>query len=165
MRPRAVILTLLLMACSTSVCAQRATLVKLPTGQYIGIAYTPSGEMVVLTQIQILTLPDPRPPLTKIKRALVLIESGDTTQEIAILIAGIRNNQALSRKVMILDKDTEDEKGKPDPQVKAALKLIGDASFPVLVGLGGDGKPVAFSPLSKTAKVGDVEAQLKKWGL
>jgi hypothetical protein len=146
--------------------AQRATLVKLPTGQHIGIAYTSSGEMIVLTNIQILELPSPTPPPAKIKRAIVVIESGASTQETAILIAGIRNNQTLSRKVVILDPDTKNEQRKSDPQIQAAIKLMGeDVSFPALIGLDGDGKPVLVVPIKKNAKVSDIELQLKKWGL
>ena len=164
MRPSKCILLFILCLASTGQ-AQRAVLIKLPSGAYVGIYIAKDGTQTFLTQVTVVEMPDPPPPLAKIKHTMLLIESGDVNNAAAILIAGIRNDPALSKKVTILDPDTEDENGNPDPQVKAALKIIGDASLPCVVGFDGDGKPTVFAPILKTAKVDVIKAQLKKWGL
>ena len=161
MRPTKYIIPLLLLAASTAQ-AQRAVLIQLPTGGYIGIAYAADGTQVLLTDVIILNLPDPTPPPATATTTVLLMESGDSDQATAILVAGIRSNPAMSKLVTILDPDTEDENGNPDKAVKAAKALIKNAALPCLIGFDAGGKAVAFVPVKGLE---DVESALKKWGL
>ena len=62
---KSLILALLLF--TSSAYAQRAVIIQLPSGQMIGVAYTPTGEQVVLTDIRVIKLSDPTPPTPETK--------------------------------------------------------------------------------------------------
>lgn len=161
MKPLRYILPLLLLLGSPAH-AQRAILVQLPSGQYIGIAYGANGEQIVLTTVQILKMPDPTPPPATATHALLLIETGEQDQAQAAMLRWIRAEPKLSRHVTILDKDTQDENGNPRQEIADAKRLIGAAELPCLIGFA-DGKPVVFATLPKTTD--GVESLIQQWGL
>jgi len=137
----ALILSLIL--CS-SVFAQRAVIIQLPSGQLLGVAYTPSGT-VVLTEVTIIKLPDPTPtppPVTVGKRDIGIIhESGLVTERQASLHVLIRTNPAFvewlkskGHRVFILDQDGKDRSGQSSPVTQRFIKTKpATQKFPAIV--------------------------------
>lgn len=157
-------LGLLLLTLTTTTLSEEAILLKLPTGQLIGIVQTSNGP-IILTKVTILDLPGPGPvtpdpiqlPITK---AVVLMESGDTTIETTIARAAVRNNQKISPKVFFLDPDTKDENNQPDKLVTTIKAFIKDKPLPVVVGLGDGDKPLRVEAFDK-----DIINLLSTWGI
>ena len=54
------LIILVLSLVTVPVFAQRAVIIQLPSGQLLGIAYTPTGQ-IVLTDVTVIKLPDPTP--------------------------------------------------------------------------------------------------------
>lgn len=160
MRPLKYIIPLLLLAAST---ANAQSLIVLQTGTASVYIYFPAvGPPVVVTQVTVISAPDPTTPPKSATTTVLLMESGDSDQSTAILVAGIRRNPALSKLVTILDPDTEDQSGNPDKAVASAKALIGTATLPCLIGFDASGKAVVFAPIKGLP---DVQAAFKKWGL
>lgn len=127
-------LVLSLFLCSSAF-AQRAVIVQLPSGQLLGVAYTPAGQ-IVLTDVTIIKLaptPNPTPtppPVTVGKRDIAIIhESGLVTERQASLHVLIRTNPAFSEwvksrghRVFVLDQDGKDRHGNASSITQKFLK-------------------------------------------
>lgn len=163
-----ILLALLLCLAATPVFAEKAIIVRLPNGKFVGVVYAATGN-IILTDIQVLEYPGPSPNPTpvpvpsKVVRAIIVYETDNSTQELATLINRIRNNQQLSRKILILDQHTKDENREPDTEVQAALRLFNGANLPRIAGFDVEGKPVIQEKLPETYE--QVLTIMQNWGL
>lgn len=74
--------------------------------------------------------PPPPSPVTTAVKALILLETEDSTQQHELIRQSIRADQILSPKVMILDPNSKTENDQPDPQVVAAKAYLGNRPLP-----------------------------------
>lgn len=153
------------------VLAEKAVFVELPGGKLVGVVYTANGN-IVITDVQIIKLPNPSPPVPIIKavRAMIVYETDNSTQELALLINRIRNNQQLSKKIPdILDQHTKNENREPDTEVQAALEFFKGGSLPRIIGFDVNGKPAIQESLlgtdGKVKTLEQVQAIVANWGL
>ena len=163
MNPRTKLLTLALLLIASTASAQRAIVLELPTGKSVAFIYLPNGETLLITEVQHLRFPNPTPPPATATRAIVLLESGDSSVETTILRAKIRQNESLSKRIEILDPDTEDQNGNPDPSVAKAKVLIGGRPLPFVIGFDGRGEAVVAEPLP--LDFAKFQTLVKGWGL
>ena len=162
MNPRTNLLSLALLLAASIAAAEQAIIVQLPSGEIIAGVVLINGQRIPL-QITVIH-PNPiKPPTTAAVHSVVLYESGATDQQLAVLFSKIRANPNLSKKILILDQDTEDENGNTDKLVVSAKQLIGSKELPCLVGFNKDGKAVVAEDLPKD--IIGIEEQLKKWGV
>ena len=163
MNPKSKLLTLALLLIASTATAQRVTVLELPNGQHVGIYYPATGNPILLQNVTVVKFPNPTPPPATATHAIVILESGDTSIETTILKAQIRQDEKLTRLVQILDPDTEDENGNPDPSVVKAKVLIGNRQLPFVIGFDGGGKAVVAEPLP--LEFANLKALLQKWGM
>ena len=163
MNQKTKLLTLALLLLASTATAQRVTVLELPNGQHVGIYYPATGNPILLQNVTVVKFPNPTPPPATATHAIVILESGDTSIETTILKAQIRQDEKLTRLVQILDPDTEDENGNPDPSVVKAKVLVGNRPFPFVIGFDGGGKAVVAEPLP--LEFANLKALLQKWGM
>jgi len=163
MNQKSKLLTLALLLLASTATAQRVTVLELPNGQHVGIYYPATGNPILLQNVTVVKFPNPTPPPATATHAIVILESGDTSIETTILKAQIRQDEKLTRLVQILDPDTEDENGNPDPSVVKAKVLIGNRQLPFVIGFDGGGKAVVAEPLP--LEFANLKALLQKWGM
>lgn len=111
--------------------------------------------------------PPPPPPPSKIAKAVIVWQAGESSPALAIQFSQLRDNLPLSKKLLILDKDTKDENDKPDPLVKSVLtanaKLDPPVALPILAGLSESTEVVFAVELPPTAA--ETAKLLKERGL
>ena len=163
MNPKSKLLSLALLLLASTASAQRAIVLELPTGTSVVFVYLADGKTLLITEVQSLRLPDPTPPPATATHAIVILESGDTSVETTILKAQIRQDAKLTRLVQILDPDTEDENGNPDPSIVKAKVLIGNRQLPFVIGFDGRGEAVVAEPLP--LEFVKLKELLQKWGM
>lgn len=83
--------------------------------------------------------PPPPPPVTAIQRALILTDSDKPNPTQALQLNLLRNDQAWSKKIEILDQRTETEDEVPAALVASALQYLAGRPLPRLIGLGAAG--------------------------
>jgi len=169
-------LILSLVLCS-SVFAQRAVIIQLPSGQLLGVAYTPSGT-VVLTDVTIIKLPDPTPtppPVTVGKRDIVIIrESAQVNAKMASAQTLLQSDptivqwkQAKGHRVIYLDPNDKDETGtRPSPVLTRYRSLLPSGQqLPAIVITDRDSGAVRFAgSYDVNWKASDIVALAKNHG-
>jgi hypothetical protein len=83
--------------------------------------------------------PDPPPPVTQIQRALILLDSSAPDQQRALQLNLLRNDKSWSKRIEILNKQTETEDEAPAALVASALQYLAGRPLPRLLGLGPGG--------------------------
>jgi len=151
-----------LIACSSAF-GQTGTafLMDLGNGKIVGIVTLTDGSTVLVTDATVFKIPPPSPPISSIVSAIVVYESGDQTQEQNQVQIQIRMDPQLSKKLLILDKDTTLPDNQPIPQLASALKLIGSKPLPQIVGFNGSGVAVASEAMPNTVQ--DVSQIVGRW--
>ena len=163
MTPQTKLLTLALLLLASTATAQRVTVLELPNGQHVGIYYPATGNPILLQNVTVVKFPNPTPPPATATRAIVLLESGDSSIDTTILRAKIRQNESLSKRIEILDPDTEDQDGNPDQSVVKAKVLIGGRPLPFVIGFDGRGEAVVAEPWP--LDFAKFQTLVKGWGL
>ena len=109
------------------------------------------------------TVNPPQPPVTAAAKALILLETADSTQQHELIRQAIRADRSLSEKVMILDPDSKDEANQPDKQVQAAKAYLGNKPLPRVLLIDAAGSFVADEALPATPQ--EVKAWLAERGV
>lgn len=174
---RALAIVLSLVLCSTAF-AQRAVIIQLPSGQLLGVAYTPSGQ-IVLTDVTIIKLSDPTPtppvPVTAGKRDIVIIrESASQDAKMASTQTLLQSDPQIvqwkkdkGHRVIYLDPDDKDETGtKPSPVLIRYQSLLPSGQqLPAIVIIDRDSGAVRFVGSYNPAwKASDIVELVKKNG-
>ena len=137
MNPVTKALTLaLLLAATTATAQNRATILQLPNGQYVGIVYLESGETVLLTKVQVLKLPNPTPPPSKVT-AVTYVYEKDTTiipRPVSFALKNLNEKGIIATE---FEQDSVTGTGQVPRQYAAALKAAKDSGIPCLVVEGG----------------------------
>jgi hypothetical protein len=109
-------------------------------------------------------IPPPTPPVTTAVEAMILLESGNQTPGQARLLGELRNDRQWSKLVTVLDPQTKDESGKPDPLAQSVVRAAGSLPLPRLWLLDAGGSVVGSSlPLPGT--FGELKAVLTGQGV
>ncbi len=136
----------------------QAILLDLGGGQLVGIVLTDTGQVIVVTSVQVIRL-EPTPAVAS---AILLYESSTQNQKLGQIVSKIRQIPELSRKLPVLDKDSRTEDDLPLPLVVRALEGF-DGELPCLIGFGPGGEPVVDVPLPDSVE--GIASQLEEWGL
>jgi hypothetical protein len=93
------------------------------------------GSCVVEVAGTVPPTPTPTPTPTPGKKAVVILrETSESTPEMALLIAGLRNSPAMAaHDLLVLDKDSKTPEGQPVPMVQAYLRQLGSQKLPAIV--------------------------------
>lgn len=145
----------LLLVIPATIQAQTATIFQLANGKFVGIAYLPTGP-VVLTDVTVLTVPvnPPGPPVTAGKRDVAILhETGLVTAKQASLHTYLQTNPAVvdwtkskGHRLFILDPDGKDKDGRPSPVTQRFVKsLPAGTKLPALVILDQSSDAVYFA--------------------
>lgn len=137
---------LLMLLATAPAYAQRAIILQLPGGSLVGIAYTPSGQ-IVLTDITIIKVDSPVPPNpTTVAEKLVVLRDQRTAtpQQVAILLDLQEKYQRGTKLEMFLLDRTD-----PGATAYVNLKPSGDA-YPFYFLVGAGGKVIDKGPMPPT---------------
>ncbi len=116
-----------------------------------------SGQCAVEVAGDPIPPPIPPPPVTGMRRILLIRETSQSTPQLAALIQDLRNLPYLSEKkhsLLIFDKDTKLPPGTVPPELAQAIKDLGTTPLPaVVVYSGDDGRlcGVAACPVDQVA--------------
>jgi hypothetical protein len=128
---RATKLIVILLACVvSSASAQRAVIIQMPNGTYLGVAYTPSGQ-VVLTNVTLIKIPDPTPPApttTGLVWVTTIVDgrrvSADQSSELIDLRDWLDKQDATKVRRLEFSPDAKNERNEPDPRVASWVARI-----------------------------------------
>lgn len=108
-------------------------------------------------------VPPPPPPTPTAASAMILYESQQMTPAQNLLLLKIRDDETLSKKLQILDKDAKGQKGETVPRVNAAVQAAAGRQLPLLVLFSAAGSVSAIVDLPTTVEA--IAAKLKEVGL
>lgn len=108
-------------------------------------------------------VPPPPPPTPTAASAMILYESQQMTPAQNLLLLKIRDDETLSKKLQILDKDAKGQKGETVPRVAAAVQAAAGKQLPLLVLFNAAGSVSAVVDLPTTVEA--IAAKLKEVGL
>jgi len=108
-------------------------------------------------------VPPPPPPTPTAVSAMILYESQKMTPAQNLLLLKIRDDESLSKKLQILDKDAKGQKGETVPRVNAAVQAAAGRQLPALVLFNAGGSVVSVVDLPTTIEA--ITAKLKEAGL
>lgn len=170
----------LLLSLVTSIAsAQKAYIIQQPDGTYLGIAFLPSGQQIVLTDVTLIKVPDPTPtpppPVTAGKRDIVIIrESATQDAKMASAQTLLQSNpeivqwkQAKGHRVIYLDPNDKDETGtRPSPVLTRYTSLLpAGQQFPAIVIIDRESGAVRFvGNYDMNWKASDIVELAKKHG-
>ena len=168
MRTIALSALLLIGLAGQSAAQNRAIIITMPDGKTnVAVVYLPSGPLVV-TDLTFIRLDPPDPPSPTATAAIVLLETEEQSQELAILRVQMATDPTLAdlmkrEKLQVLDRDAKDQDNQPVPRVVAARQFVGNKPLPQLVGMSSAGSAVVAEPLPST--VAGILLLLRKWGV
>jgi len=130
-------ITLLLLLVASTASAQRAVILELPNGQYVGLVFLADGTTVLVPTVQVIKLPtpDPTPPpvTTTVDRVTYVYEKDQGGVPPNVRVALNKLNEGRKILASEFEDDTKDGTGDVPEQYKIALEESKRAGIPCLV--------------------------------